>query len=345
VISVVNNMKCLECEFENPYGMKFCGQCGTRLGRVCSECSFSNPPEFSFCGGCGHNLGAVDESLPLEEPALRPYTPKFLTDTILTTLSSIEGERKVVTVMFADVVNYTSHSEKLDPEEIHHIMNGFFRILMDEIHKRMGTINQFMGDGVMALFGAPLAHEDHALRACQAALSIREAMTGFRAELERRRGLVFEVRLGLNSGSVIVGAIGNDLRLDYTAVGDTTNVAFRMQKLARPRSIVVSKHTFKLARDFFEFKRLGQLHMAGKEDPQEAYELISAGDAATRIEASAIRGLTRFVGREGEMAALRDAFARARSGSGQLVAIVGEAGVGKSRTTATPCPICRSWTY
>ena len=162
------------------------------------------------------------------------YTPKFLADKILTSRSSIEGERKLVTVLFADVANFTSISEKLDPEEVHQIMDGCFKILMDEIHKYEGTINQFTGDGVMALFGAPIAHEDHAQRACHAALSIQKALEKYGEKLKKDRGIDFKMRIGLNSGPVIVGAIGDDLRMDYTAVGDTTNLAARMESQPSP---------------------------------------------------------------------------------------------------------------
>ena len=254
-----------------------------------------------------------------------------MADKILTTRSSIEGERKLVTVLFADVANYTSMSEKLDPEEVHQIMDGCFKILMDEIHKYEGTINQFTGDGVMALFGAPVAHEDHAQRACYAALSIQKAMEEYGEKIEKDTGVEFKMRIGLNSGPVIVGAIGDDLRMDYTAVGDTTNLASRMESMAGPGTILVSGNTHRLARDFFEFESLGKIEVKGKKEPQEAFELIKAGEVETRIGASVAKGLTRFVGRKNSMAALMDAFDKVKSGSGQVVGIVGEAGVGKSR--------------
>jgi len=169
-------MKCRKCATENPEGMKFCGGCGTKLEKVCPHCNFSNPPQFRFCGECGTALEKPEETPPINYSEPKSYTPKFLAEKILTTRGSIEGERKLVTVLFADVANYTSMSENLDPEEVHQIMDGCFRILMDEIHKYEGTINQFTGDGVMAIFGAPIAHEDHAQRACYAALSIQKGV-------------------------------------------------------------------------------------------------------------------------------------------------------------------------
>ena len=202
---------------------------------------------------------------------------------------------------------------------------------LDKIHRYEGTINQFTGDGVMSLFGAPLAHEDHAQRACYAALSIQKAIGEYGRQVKRDSGTEFKMRMGLNSGPVIVGSIGDDLRMDYTAVGDTTNLASRMESMARPATILVSNHTHKMARDFFEFKSLGKVEVKGKKEPVEAHELVKASGVETRIEAAQAKGLTAFVGRQREIEALQEAFDKAREGSGQVVGIVGEAGVGKSR--------------
>ncbi len=236
-----------------------------------------------------------------------------------------------MTVLFADVANFTAMSEKLDPEEVHQVMDGCFRILMDEIHKYEGTINQFTGDGVMALFGAPVAHEDHSRRACYAALAIQNTLRDYAERLKKERGIDFKMRIGVNSGPVVVGSIGDDLRMDYTAIGDTVNLASRMETTAKPGAILSSEHTYKLARDYFKFESLGKIQVKGKEKPQEAYELLTTSEVKTRIEASVVSGLTKFVGRRREMEALQEALAKARSGFGQVVKIVGEAGVGKSR--------------
>ena len=324
-------MKCPKCQFENPERMKFCGKCGTKMEFICPKCNFSNPTEFSFCGKCGHNLKEPTTAPDYSEP--QSYTPKFLADKILTSRSSIEGERKLVTVLFADVANFTSLSEKLDPEEVHQIMDGCFKILMDEIHKFEGTINQFTGDGVMALFGAPIAHEDHAQRACLASLSIQRASEKYGEKLKDEGDIDFKMRIGLNSGPVIVGSIGDDLRMDYTAVGDTVNLASRMESLAKPGGVLVSANTYKIAHDFFEFESQGKLAVKGKEEPQEAFELIKKGDVDSRIGASVAKGLTMFVGRKNFIAALMEAYEKVQSGSGQVVSIVGEAGIGKSRLT------------
>ena len=298
---------------------------------ACPACGKANLPGSRFCCGCGQSLTAPMPTSPLDYSHPRSYTPKFLAEKILTTRSSVEGERKLVTVLFADVANFTTISEKLDPEEIHGIIDGCFKILMDEIHRYEGTINQFTGDGVMALFGAPLAHEDHAVRACHASLSIRHALTDYGEKLKKTCGIDFKMRIGLNSGPVVVGAIGDDLRMDYTAIGDTINLASRMESSAQPGTILVSGHTQRLTRDFFTFSSLGPLQMKGKEEPQDAYELMGSSEVRTRLEASAVAGLTRFVGRAKEMETLREALEKARSGQGQVVGIVGEAGVGKSR--------------
>jgi hypothetical protein len=202
---------------------------------------------------------------------------------------------------------------------------------MDEIHKFEGTINQFTGDGVMALFGAPVAHEDHAQRACHAALSIHKDLEDYEEKIKKDFGVNFKLRIGLNSGPVIVGSIGDDLRMDYTAVGDTSNLASRIENMARPGTSLVSSHSHKLARDFFEFKSLGKVEIKGKKEPQEIFELIKTGEVDTRIAASEAKGLTRFVGRKNSMAAVMEAYEKAQSGSGQIVGVVGDAGVGKSR--------------
>jgi len=324
-------MKCQKCQTDNREGAKFCGKCRTKLSLICPQCDSENPPENAFCDQCGFDLKEPKEAPPIDNKQPQSYTPKHLADKILTNRSAIEGERKIVTVLFADVADYTSMSEKLDPEEVHQIMDGCFKILMDEIHKYEGTINQFTGDGVMALFGAPVAHEDHAQRACYAALSIQKAIGEYEQKIDKDYGLDFKMRVGLNSGLVVVGAIGDDLRMDYTAIGDTTNLASRMEDMARSGSVMVSTNTYKMARDFFVFETVGKVPVKGKERPQEAYVLIKASEVETRIEASAARGLTKFVGRGQEMQVVKNVFEKVKSGSGQVVGILGEAGVGKSR--------------
>jgi hypothetical protein len=189
-------MKCPKCQFENREGARFCGECGHEFEVTCPECGTNNPDENKFCDACGYDLRKLEEVSPVEYSKPQSYTPKFLAEKILNNRSSIEGERKLVTVLFADVANYTSMAEKLDPEEVHQIMDGCFKILLDEIHRYEGTINQFTGDGIMALFGAPVAHEDHAQRACHAALSIQKAIAEYGKGLKDNRGVEFKMRFG-----------------------------------------------------------------------------------------------------------------------------------------------------
>ena len=325
-------MKCSKCRFDNRAGAKYCRECGSKFELKCPQCDNPYIPGAGFCDECGHDLQSLKQEAPVtayDRP--QSYTPKHLADKILTTRASIEGERKIVTVLFADVASSTAIFEKLDPEEVHQVMDGCFRILMDEIHRYEGTVNQFRGDCVMALFGAPLAHEDHARRACFASLRIQGAMKDYSEDMRDRFGIEFKMRIGLNSGLVVVGSIGNDLRMDYTADGDTANLASRMESLAKPGTVLVSGNTYKLAKDYFEFKSLGKLQVKGKEAPQEAYVLLRPTDIRTRIAASVARGLTRFVGRINSMAAIERAYSRTQSGSGQIIAVKGGAGVGKSR--------------
>ncbi len=324
-------MKCTACKFDNRQGAKFCKQCGKNLEICCPSCGSYCPPDSHFCDECGHRLIKPETPSSINYAQPQSYTPKHLAEKILTTRATIEGERKLVTVLFSDVANFTNLSTKLDPEQVHQIMDGCFSILMDEIHKYEGTINQFTGDGVMALFGAPLAHEDHANRACHAALLIEKAMNRYSEKVHKEYGVAFKMRIGLNSGPVIVGAIGDNLRMDYTAVGETTNLAARMESLAQPGSVLVSENTHHLAKDYFIFSPPGKFVTKGKEEPQIAYTLIGIGAAASRLEAAAARGLTSFVGRQASMTALLETYQKVISGKGQVVGIVGEAGVGKSR--------------
>jgi class 3 adenylate cyclase/tetratricopeptide (TPR) repeat protein len=328
-------MKCPHCQHENPEDSQFCLECGGKIELKCPNCSKVLPIGAKFCNGCGHDLRKPADSLPIDINQPQSYTPKHLANKILTTRSSIEGERKIVTVLFVDVANFTSISEKLDPEEIHQVMDSCFKILMDEIHKFEGTINQFTGDGVMALFGAPIAHENHAQRACHASLAIQTAIKAHAEKLKEDFEIEFSIRIGINTGLVVVGSIGDDLRMDYTADGDTVNLASRMESLAKPNTVLVSGYTYKLAENYFEFESLGKVRIKGKVDPQEAYILLRPSHVGTRIAASAARGLTRFVGRKRELETIREGFEKAKSGQGQVVGIVGEAGVGKSRLLLT----------
>ena len=324
-------MECPKCRFENRDGVAFCEECGAKLELICPECGGGIPLGRKFCGNCGHRLVAAEKTTVIDYDRPQSYTPKHLIDKILTTRTAIEGERKLVTVLFADVVDSTAMFENLDPEDVHEIMDGCFRILLDEVHQYEGTVNQFRGDGVMALFGAPIAHEDHAGRACHASLAILKKLIPYAEKLKGDYGINFRMRMGLNSGPVVVAAIGDDLRMDYTAQGDTANLASRMESSAEPGTILVSEHTHRLARDFFNFEPRGTIRVKGKQAPVKVYRLLGSGEIETRMAASTAKGLTRFVGRRRELEALEEAFLKTASGQGQAVGIVGEAGVGKSR--------------
>jgi class 3 adenylate cyclase/tetratricopeptide (TPR) repeat protein len=249
----------------------------------------------------------------------------------LSSKSVLEGERKQVSVLFVDVVGSTALSEQLDPEDMHGLMNRAVELMLSEVHRYEGTVNHFLGDGIMALFGAPIAHEDHAQRAVHAALGIRQALKAYGGELKRHRGINFYVRQGINTGLVVVGSIGSDLRMDYTAIGDTTNVAARLQQSADPGHVVISDVTHRLTAGYFHTRPLGGLSLKGKTEPVQAWDVISARVARTRLEVGAERGLTPFVGRERELRILADCFEKAKAGHGQVVFVVGEAGIGKSR--------------
>jgi class 3 adenylate cyclase/tetratricopeptide (TPR) repeat protein len=331
---------CPSCGFENPAGTKFCGQCGQRLQAGCPRCGSENPAGFRFCGECGAALGE-DARSPAPERDPRAYTPRHLADKILQSKSAIEGERKQVTVLFADVKGSMEVAEQVDAEEWHAILDRFFQILADGVHRFEGTVNQYTGDGIMALFGAPIAHEDHAQRACYAALHLRDELRRYADEL-RLQGLNFSVRMGLNSGEVIVGKIGDDLRMDYTAQGKTVGLAARMEEIAESGRAYLTQATERLVEGFFELRDLGELDVKGAGEPVRVYELERAGALRTRLDVARLRGFTRFVGRHDEMATLEAALHRALEGHGQVVGVVGEAGVGKSRLCSEFVERCRA---
>ena len=323
-------MQCPRCQAENREGRRFCLECGASLGLPCPTCGFSNEAGEKFCGGCGQPLAAPQQA-SLGFPSPQAYTPKHLAEKILIARSAVEGERKQVTVLFADLKGSMQLLADRDPEEARKLLDPILERMMEAVHHYEGTVNQVMGDGIMALFGAPLAHEDHAVRACYTALRIQEALGRYAEELRRSQGLDVQVRVGLNSGEVVVRSIGSDLRMDYTAVGQTTHLAARMEQLASPGTILLTANTFHLAEGYIEVKPLGSMAVKGLTQPVEAHELVRARPVRSRLQAAAARGLTRFLGREAELEALHRALKWAGTGHGQVVAIVGEPGVGKSR--------------
>jgi class 3 adenylate cyclase/tetratricopeptide (TPR) repeat protein len=268
-----------------------------------------------------------------ESPPQAPlaYTPPYLAEKILTPRSALAGERKQVTVLFADLKDSTELIRGLDPEAAQQLLDPALHRMMDAVHHFEGTVNQVLGDGIMALFGAPIAHEDHALRACYAALAMQAAMRVYTEEVRRSHGLELQMRVGLHSGEVVVRAIGNDLHMDYSAVGETTVLAARMEQTATPGSIRLTPATLRLVEGLVQITALGPVPVKGLVEPVEVFELTGASGVRRRLQAAAARGLTRFVGRDQELVVMQQALAQASAGHGQVVAAVGEAGVGKSR--------------
>ena len=292
----------------------------------CEACRHENPAGARFCNECGARLAAP--AIPLEP---RSYTPRHLVEKILAQKSALEGERKLVTVLFADVARSMELAERVDLEEWHRLLDRLFRILADGVHRYEGTINQYTGDGIMALFGAPIAHEDHAQRACAAALELARDLGALAEDVRRQSGLDFAVRMGLNSGEVVVGSIGDDLRMDYTAQGHVVGLAARVQQVASPGSVSVTEQTARLASGFFDFRDLGDHTFKGASVPVRVFELRGPGPIQSRLERSRARGFSGFVGRERELAHLERARGEALSGRPKVVLVTAEPGAGKSR--------------
>ncbi len=261
----------------------------------------------------------------------RAYTPAHLAEKILTARPTLAGERKQVTVLFADLKDSTELIRGLDPEAAQQLLDPALHCMMDAVHRFEGTVNQVLGDGIMALFGAPIGHEDHALRACYAALAMQAAMRATTEEVRRTRGLELRMRVGLNSGEVVVRAIGNDLHMDYSAVGETAVLAARMEQTAIPGTIRLPAATLRLVEGLVQVSALGPVPVKGLAEPVEVFELVGASAVRRRLQVAAARGLTPLVGRQPELETVQQALARAQTGHGQVVALVGDAGVGKSR--------------
>jgi class 3 adenylate cyclase/tetratricopeptide (TPR) repeat protein len=332
-------MNCTKCHSDNPEGMMYCGQCGEKLEKICPKCNFVNPPQFKFCGRCGNDLTLTSEPLrkdlsPDEKlEKIQKYFPQGIMDKILSQGDKIDGERRNVTVLFADVSSFTAMSETMDPEEVTGIMNKCFSMIGECIEKHGGTIDKFMGDCVMALFGAPIALEDAPQRAIRSAIMIHKEMTQFndRMKHEKECFIPLRMRIGINTGPVVAGMVGSDGKQDFTVMGNTVNLASRMGSLAEPGSTYVTKDTLKLTEGFFRFEALGEKQVKGKKEAVQAYRVIAPSTRRTRFDVSAEQGLTHFVGREKELELLLDGFERSREGRGQAISIVAEAGIGKSR--------------
>ena len=326
-------MNCGQCQQETPSDADFCPACGAKLDAFCARCGTANAPSHTFCKKCGQTLGAAGGLSETSDLSKSPssYTPKHLAEKVLTSRSALEGERKQVTVLFADVVGFSTLSEKLDPESVHGIMDGCFGLLTRAVHRHEGTINQFTGDGVMALFGAPIAHEDHAGRALATALAIQAELEAYGETVQRRWAVPFQMRIGINTGLAVIGRIGDNLRMDYTAQGDTTNIAARLQQMAPPGATWVGEATYRVAAEAFEWKPGRLLPVKGRDAAVLVHELVGRRREKSRFDIMARRGLTQLVGRHVEFEQLLSAWQEARAGHGRVVSIVGEAGLGKSR--------------
>jgi class 3 adenylate cyclase len=297
-------MICPRCQYENSASAAFCDECGTRLEAACPNCGEPNRRSGKFCRNCGQpiNQSATTAlATTVGVPAPETYLPKHLAEKILATRHRLEGERKQVTVLFADIRNSMKLIEDRDPEEAQKIIDPVLQVMMDAVHCYEGTVNQVLGDGIMALFGAPLAHEDHALRACYSALAMQEEMRRYRRKLGESEEAGLQIGIGINSGEVVVRSIGNDLNIDYSALGHTTHLAARMQELAGPGAALLTASTLRQVEGFVQVKSLGAVQVKGISLPVETHELIGATPARTRVQAGVARGLTPLVGRRTEI--------------------------------------------
>jgi class 3 adenylate cyclase len=326
-------MRCSKCGTENPVGKKFCAQCGSGLPAPCPKCGSENPHTSRFCGDCGTTLPAsAFSAAPLSLESVSPTSGIRVTSNEPDASTTIEGERKTVTALFADIKGSTELIEDLDPEEARAIIDPALKLMIDAVHRYGGYIVQSTGDGIFALFGAPLAHEDHPQRALYAALRLQEATRSYSAKLVAEGGTPLEARVGVNTGEVVVRTLTTeDGHTEYTPIGHTANLASRMQMIAPTGSIAVTEHTRKLVEGSFQFMSQGATRVKGLAEPINVYEVTGLGPLRTRLQRAAGRGLTKFVGREIELGQMKHALELARKGQGQIVAGIGEPGAGKSR--------------
>ncbi|AEI82301.1 adenylate cyclase family protein (plasmid) [Cupriavidus necator N-1] len=328
-------VRCTICGFDNAEGANFCEQCGSRLACACRHCGHPLSPTARFCNACGATVSEFPIG-PSATPA--QYTPRHLAERIRAEQAALEargmasGERKTITVLFADMAGSTALIHDWDPEAALHLISPVIEMMMEAVHYYEGYVAKSLGDGILALFGAPIAHEDHPQRALYAALRMQEAMRQHSERLRLEQGISLQIRVGIHTGEVVVRSIRkDDLHTDYDPVGPTIHIASRMETMAAPSSILVSDPTYRLAEGYFDFKALGAAQVKGVPKPLEVYEVTGVGALRTRLQVAAHRGLARFVGREAELAALHRALDESTAGHGQIIAVVGEAGVGKSR--------------
>ena len=324
-------MTCARCRQDNRADARFCEHCGASLHLACTACDAELSPSARFCPECGRPTGWGPSPTETAARAPQAYTPPHLAERILISRAALEGERKQVTVLFADLKSSMELLADRDPEEAQGVLDPVLELMMEAVHHYEGTVNQVMGDGIMALFGAPLAYEDHALRACFAALRMQDRVRRHAEAIRDSLGLVIQIRIGLNSGEVVVRSVGSDLRMDYTAVGQTTHLAARMEQLAEPGFILATAHTVRLVEGSVQATSQGRVAVRGLETAVEVYTIADSGTVRSPLAAAVSRGLTRLVGRQAELAQLAVAGQSAARGHGQVVGLVGDPGVGKSR--------------
>src|SRR3982074_1430065 len=292
-------MQCPRCRHDNRDDARFCRECGEAFGTRCSVCGTNLTAESRFCDNCGAPSAAVGTGQIVSPLFASPYfhAPSHLAKRVLTSEAALEGERKQVTVLFSDMKGSTEHIADRDPEDARRLLDPVLERMMEAVDRYEGTVNQVMGDGIQALFGAPLAYEDHAVRACYAALKMQESIKKYAAEIRRTEGLPLQIRVGLNSGEVLVRSLGRQRHVNYSAQGETMHLAARMEQMAIPGTILISSHTFQLAEGYVATKPLGPMFVKGLAAPVVSYELLGANALRSRLQAGAARGLTRFVGR------------------------------------------------
>jgi class 3 adenylate cyclase len=347
-------MRCPQCQHQNRDGAKFCNACGAKLDLRCSSCGTVNELGAAFCDNCGTALKmkakgkkrkakSKNSSLTLQRLTPHPqhpvsYTPLHLAERIRTEQAALaargapDGERKSITALFADIKGSTDLIADLDPEDARAILDPTLQLMMDAVHRYEGYVAQSLGDGIFALFGAPIAHEDHPQRALYAALFMQDENRKRAEQLRREKGINLQLRVGVNTGEVVLRSIRkDDLHTDYVPVGHSTHLASRLESLATPGSILVSEQTYKLTEGYFEFKPLGEAQVKGFTEPVKIYEVAGVGPLRTKLQLSVRRGLARFVGRQRELETLGAALGQVKAGQGQIVGVMGEPGVGKSR--------------
>jgi class 3 adenylate cyclase len=335
-------MRCSNCGSDNPTGKRFCGDCGAALTNRCPKCGAENPPGKRFCGDCGTALAG---SAFAQSPASSLSAPAIALSAEPTTPATAEGERKTVTALFADIKGSTELMEDLDPEEARVIIDPALKLMIDAVRRYDGYVVQSTGDGIFALFGAPLAHEDHPQRALYTAMRMRDELRRYSARLVADGGNPIQGRIGVNTGEIVVRNIETgDRQVEYTPIGHTVNLASRMQAVAPIGSIAATDSTRRLCEGYFMFAALGPTRMRGVSEPVEVHEVTGLGQLKTRLQAAIRRGLSRFVGRAREMEAMRHAADLAKNGNGQIVAAIGEPGVGKSRLFFEFKAVCQSGT-